>query len=59
MDVDCGKELQKVLKKKALPFILIMCGYLVKATKSKVVVEYKQNGSEEVKKPKQTIVWLR
>ena len=50
MDVDCGKELQKVLKKEGFTFHLNHAVTSVKATKSKVVVEYKQNGSEEVKK---------
>ncbi|MCO6461319.1 MAG: dihydrolipoyl dehydrogenase [Saprospiraceae bacterium] len=50
MDHDCGKELQKVLKKEGFTFHLNHAVTSVKATKSKVSVEFKANESEEVKK---------
>ncbi|MFZ1228618.1 MAG: FAD-dependent oxidoreductase, partial [Saprospiraceae bacterium] len=50
MDMDCGKELQKVLKKEGFTFHLNHAVTTVKSTKNKVTVEFKQNGQEEVKK---------
>lgn len=50
MDVDCGKELQKVLKKEGFTFHLNHAVTTVKSTKTKVTVEFKQNGTDEVKK---------
>jgi len=50
MDMDCGKELQKVLKKEGFTFHLNHAVTEVKSTKNKVTVEFKQNGQEEVKK---------
>lgn len=50
MDADCGKELQKVLKKEGFTFHLNHAVTSVKSTKTKVTVEFKQNGQEEVKK---------
>ncbi len=50
MDVDCGKELQKVLKKEGFTFHLNHAVTTVKSTKTKATVEFKQNGTEEIKK---------
>jgi len=50
MDTDCGKELQKALKKEGFTFHLNHGVTSVKSTKNKVTVEFKQNGQEEVKK---------
>ncbi len=50
MDPDCGKELQKALKKEGFTFYLNHGVTSVKSSKNKVTVEFKQNGQEEVKK---------
>jgi len=50
MDADCGKELQKVLKKEGFTFHLNHAVTQVKPAKTKVTVEFKQNGTEEIKK---------
>jgi len=49
MDMDCGKELQKALKKEGFTFHLNHGVTSVKSSKNKVTVEFKQNGQEEVK----------
>ena len=48
MDKDCGKELQRALKKIGMKFYLGHAVTNVKATKSKVTVEYKKKDTEDI-----------
>lgn len=49
MDADCGKDLQRVLRKEGFTFHLNHTVTAVKSTKTKVTVAFKQNGTEEIK----------
>ncbi len=50
MDTDCGKELQRVLKKEGFTFHLNHAVTEVQSDKKSVTVQFKQNGQEEIKK---------